>query len=232
MKNIVVAGATGLVGREVVSLLAGRRDVRVTALVRRPGSMPSSSSSLCERVFDYGSAEDLERLGTEIPCDVLVCALGTTLRKAGSPEAFRAVDLGIPSALIQRLARLPERPTFALVSAAGAGHPHGLYLNTKAEVERTLVDSGLPYVILRPSLLLGKREEFRLGERLLSGLVAPPYLFAAKLLAPQSRLVWRFAPIKASDVAKAIQWSCLENPFAGAGGKVLSGLGLHHPIML
>jgi uncharacterized protein YbjT (DUF2867 family) len=231
MKNVVVAGATGLVGREVLNLLGVRRDVGITALVRRAGSLGDSFSKAREQVFDYASPEDLERLGTEIPCDILVCALGTTLRKAGSPEAFRAVDLGIPSALIQRLARLPERPTFVLVSAAGAGHPRGLYLKTKAEAERVLVDSGLPYVILRPSLLLGEREEFRLGERVLSTLVAPPYLFAAKLLAPQSRLLWRYAPIQASEVAKAIQWSCLESPFAGAGGKVLSGLGLHHPIM-
>lgn len=231
MKNVVVAGATGLVGREVVRQLAERRDVEVTALVRRPGSLASLGARVKEAAFDFRSPASLERLGTEIPCDLCICALGTTLKKAGSPEAFREVDLGIPAALIERLAGLQPRPAFALVSAAGAGHPKGLYLNTKAELERILVDSGLPYLIVRPSLLLGSREEFRLGERLAALLLAPPYLFAAKLLAPQSRVLWRYAPIQASQVAKAILWTCLENPPAATGGRVLSGLNLHHPIM-
>ncbi len=230
MKQIVIAGATGLVGRELVRQLDERREVEFTALVRRPGTLRSLSGRVKEVVFDYHSDADLARLGTEIPCDLLFCAIGTTLKRAGSPEAFRDVDLGIPAALIHRLAQLPEKPHFALVSSAGANHPRGLYLETKAEAERVLVDSGLPYLILRPSLLLGPREEFRLAERLSAIFLARPYLAAAKLLAPQSRTIWRYAPIQAEQVAKAMIWTCLENP-PGTGGKVLSGLALHHPIM-
>ncbi|BDU77066.1 NAD(P)H-binding protein [Mesoterricola sediminis] len=230
MKQVVVAGSTGLVGREILKQLDGREDVEVTALVRRPGALGGLSGRIREAAFDFRSPADLARLGADIPCDLLVCAIGTTLRKAGSPEAFREVDLAIPQALVQRLAELEHRPTFALVSSAGANRPRGLYLQTKAEAERALVDSGLPYLIVRPSLLLGKREEFRLGERLAALFLARPYLFAAKLLAPQSRTLWRYAPIQASQVAKAILWTCLESP-QGPGGKVLSGLSLHHPIM-
>ncbi|HLO68805.1 MAG TPA: NAD(P)H-binding protein [Holophaga sp.] len=230
MKQVVVVGATGLVGREVIRQLDERGDVAVTALVRREGALSGLSSRAREIVFDCRAPEHLARLGMDIPCDLLVCAVGTTIGKAGSPEAFRAVDLEIPAALVRRLAELEHRPAFAFVSSAGANKPRGLYLQTKAEAERILVDSGLPYLIVRPSLLLGKREEFRLGERLAALFLARPYLFAAKLLAPQSRTLWRYAPIQASQVAKAILWTCLENP-TGPGGKVLSGLSLHHPIM-
>lgn len=230
MRRVVIAGATGLVGRELVRQLEERRDVEFTALVRRAGTLRALSGRVKEVVFDYRSRADLDRLGTEIPCDDLFCALGTTLKKAGSPDAFREVDLAFPSALIARLATLQPRPAFALVSSAGAGHPRGLYLETKAEVERVLVDSGLPYLIVRPSLLLGPREEFRLAERLGALLLARPYLAAARYLAPRSRTLWRFAPIQASQVAKAMIWTCLDTP-PGAGGRVLSGLALHHPIL-
>lgn len=230
MRNVVVAGATGLVGRELIRELEGRSDVSFTALVRRPGTLRSLSGRVKEVVFDYHSPADLDRLGAEIPCDLLFCALGTTLKRAGSPEAFREVDLAFPSALIRRLAALQPHPAFALVSSAGAASPKGLYLSTKAEAEKALVDSGLPYLIVRPSLLLGHREEFRLGERLAATLLARPYLFWAKLLAPTSKLLWRYAPIQASQVARSMIWACLENPPA-AGGRVLTGLALHHPIL-
>jgi uncharacterized protein YbjT (DUF2867 family) len=230
MRNVVIAGATGLVGRELVRQLEARKDVEFTALVRRAGTLRALSGRVKEVVFDYRSPADLERLGTEIPCDLLFCAVGTTLKKAGSPAAFREVDLAIPSALIARLAVLQPHPAFALVSSAGAGHPKGLYLETKAEVEKVLVASGLPYLIARPSLLLGDREEFRLAERLGSFLLAKPYLAAARYLAPRSAFIWRYAPIEASQVAKAMIWMSLDNPNA-TGTRVLSGLALHHPIL-
>jgi len=227
-RNVVVAGATGLVGRELIRLLERRADVSFTALVRRTGALRAESGRVREEVFDYGDPAAYARLGAEIPCDVLLCALGTTLGRAGSPEAFRAVDLGYPVALMRRLAELEPRPVFAAVSSVGADRPRGLYLKTKAEMEQALVDSGLPHVIVRPSLLLGARGEFRLGERLAAGLLARPYLFAARLLAPQSRLLWQYAPIQAERVAEALLRSCLDEP---AAGKVLSGLALHHPIL-
>jgi uncharacterized protein YbjT (DUF2867 family) len=230
MTNIVIAGATGLVGRELVRQLEERRDVDFTALVRRTGTFRAVSGRVKEVVFDYRDPADLERLGGAIPCDLMFCALGTTLKRAGSPEAFREVDLDYPAALIQRLASLDPRPAFALVSSLGADKPRGLYLGTKAEVEQVLVQSGLPYLILRPSLLLGQREEVRLGERLAATLLAQPFLLAAKLLAPRSPLLWSIAPIEASQVARTMIWCCLDRPMA-KGGQILSGLPLHHPIL-
>ena len=89
MRQVVIAGATGLVGRELVRQLAERRDVETTALVRRQGALKGFASRVREVVFDYRSSTELERLGAELPCDLLFCALGTTLKRAGSPEAFR-----------------------------------------------------------------------------------------------------------------------------------------------
>lgn len=230
LQHVVVAGATGLVGRALVRQLDARPEVSCTALVRRVGSLRGESGRVREVAFDYADPAAYERLGTEVPCDVLLCALGTTLKRAGSPEAFRQVDLGYPMAFMNRLARLEPHPTFGVVSSAGAGHPKGFYLKTKAEMEKALVDSGLPYVIVRPSLLMGDRAEFRLGERLVLALFGKPYLAAARMLAPQSKLVWRFAPIDASAVAAALLRTCLDEPPAGSG-RVLSGLTLHHPIL-
>ena len=229
-RHIVVAGATGLVGRELIRQLEARPGLAFTALVRRPGTLRAESGRVREEVFAFDDPASYQRLGTEIPCDVLLCALGTTLKRAGSVEAFRQVDLQYPLSLIRRLTELGTRPAFGVVSSAGTGHPRGLYLKTKAEMEKALVDSGLPYVIARPSLLLGEREEFRLGERLAATLVARPYLYVAKLLAPQSRLVWRYAPIHAAQVASALLRTCLDEPPAPCG-KILSGLALHHPIL-
>jgi uncharacterized protein YbjT (DUF2867 family) len=226
-----VAGATGLVGRELIRQLDLRPDVSCVALVRQSGRLRRESSRVREVMFDFEDPAAYERLGTEIPCDVLLCALGTTLRDAGSPEAFRKVDRDIPVRLMDRLAHGEGRPRFGVVSSAGAGRPHGLYLRTKADMEKHLLDSGLSYVIVRPSLLLGDRPRFRLGERLLATLLARPYLAAARLLAPQSRLLWRFAPVHASQVASALIRTCLDEP-PTQHGRVLSGLALHHPILL
>lgn len=231
LKNVVVAGATGMVGRELIRQLEARKEVEFTALVRRAGALRAESGRVKEIVFDFEDPAAYARLGTEIPCDVLFCALGTTLKHAGSPEAFRRVDRDYPLALMKRVAELEAHPLFGVVSSAGAGHPKGLYLTTKAEMEKGLVASGLPYVIVRPSFLLGDRPDFRLGERLFQTLLGKPYLFSAQLLAPQSKFLWRFAPIHASQVASALLRTCLDEPPATCG-RVLSGLALHHPILL
>ena len=229
-RHVVVAGATGLVGRELIRQLEARPDLAFTALVRRPGSLRAVSGRVREEGFAFDDPASYLRLGTEIPCDVLLCALGTTLKVAGSAEAFRKVDLDYPLALMRRMAELGTRPVCGVVSSAGTGHPRGLYLKTKAAMEKALVDSGLPYVIVRPSLLLGEREDFRLAEKLTASLLARPYLYVARFLAPQSRLVWRYAPIHASQVAAALLRTCLDEPPAPCG-KILSGLALHHPIL-
>jgi len=230
VKHVVIAGATGLIGRELTRQLHERSGVSFTALVRKTGILSNLSDRVQEVLFDFDDPASYARLGEEIPCDVLLCALGTTLKKVGSREAFRKVDLEYPRALMNRAASLEPMPVFGLVSSVGAAQPKGFYLQTKAEVEKALLDSGLPYVIVRPSLLLGDREEFRLGERLAAILLAKPYLALARTFAPHAPRVWKYAPIEASKVAEALLRVCVDEP-PYQQGRVLSGIALHHPIL-
>lgn len=230
VKQVVIAGATGLIGRELTRQLHDRPGVAFTALVRRTGILTNLSDRVQEVLFDFDDPASYARLGGEIPCDVLLCALGTTLKTAGSEAGFRKVDLEYPRALMERAATLEPKPVFGLVSSIGAAQPRGFYLQTKAEAEKALLDSGLSYVIVRPSLLLGDREEFRLGERLAAVLLAKPYLALARTFAPHAPQVWKYAPIEASKVAEALLRVCVDEP-PYQQGRVLSGIALHHPIL-
>jgi uncharacterized protein YbjT (DUF2867 family) len=170
--------------------------------MRRPGALPPGTGAR-ELVFDYDEAASYQRLGTEIPCDVLLCCLGTTMKNAGSPEAFLKVDRDYPLALLARAAALPRPPVFGLVSSVGADRARGVYLGAKAAVEKAVRESGLAAVIVRPSLLDGDRAEFRAAERI--GLAVGRPLFAL-LAAATGRAAWvgRFAPIAVSTVAAAL----------------------------
>jgi uncharacterized protein YbjT (DUF2867 family) len=196
-RHVIVAGATGLVGGELVRVLDARADVRVTALVRSvaPGRFPPRVS---EQIFDFES-ETSYRLLIERGFEALFCCLGTTRAKAGSDQAFRRVDRDYPLSLLGAAQRLPSPPVFGLVSSVGARTGGGLYLGTKAEVEAAVAASGLPYVIVRPSLLRGARSERRVGERVAIALARP-----LEVLAGRWGPAARYAPISASDVALAL----------------------------
>lgn len=185
MKNVVVAGATGLVGAEVVRLLQGRADVSVHALTRG----------------DF--AGDLTQLGTSVPCDVLISCLGTTIRKAGSQAAFRAVDHELPERLVKQLTTLPHKPGFALVSSVGASPRGNFYLRTKFETEELVRRSGLPYLIVRPSVLDGNRGESRPLEHLSLALMNP-LARALEAVVGRNALLGLYKPIPAAQVARTL----------------------------
>jgi uncharacterized protein YbjT (DUF2867 family) len=188
-RAVLLAGATGLVGRETLALFLAEPGVaRVTALVRRPLAPPPTSPRFAEAVVDF------DRLDATLPADsadVAVCCLGTTIKVAGSRERFRAVDFGLPLAFARAaLARGARR--FLLVSALGASATSRVFYNrVKGELEDAL--AALPFDglgIVRPSLLLGDRAEFRLGEA---------------LARPFARLVpGRYRPVHARAVAAAL----------------------------
>ncbi len=202
--ELVISGATGLVGRALCELLAARPDATVVALVRRAGTrLPAG---VTERVFDYEDLASYARLAATAP-RALFCCLGTTRAKAGSDDAFRRVDRDYPVRLIDALAKGSPSTRFGLVSSVGADAPRGLYLVTKAEVERALTASGLAHVIVRPSFLKGPREERRLGEML--GLATLGPVLAG--LGAVSKGMRRFAPIEGADVARALAHAVLES---------------------
>lgn len=167
----LVAGATGAVGRRLLERLLARGDgTRVIAIARRP---PDTSHARLEWL-----ASDLAGIPAALrghACTEAFCCLGTTMKRAGSRAAFRAVDLdGVTT--FARAARDSGAQFFGLVSAAGADPTaRNFYLRTKGEAESAVEALGFPSLaILQPGLLRGARDEFRAGEKL--GQVAAPLL--------------------------------------------------------
>ena len=188
-RSTVLVGATGLVGAECLKLLlADPAFERVVVLARRPLEGVRASPKLAAHVVDF---DHLEAHADLFTAGQLICCLGTTIGQAGSRERFRGVDYGIPMALAKLGAERGVRH-FLLVSALGANARSRVFYNrVKGELEEAL--SALSFrslSIVRPSLLLGERREFRLGEK-----VAQRFAF----LTPG-----KYAAIHARDVAAAL----------------------------
>jgi uncharacterized protein YbjT (DUF2867 family) len=161
--TVWLAGASGLVGRETLAaLLEDPGFGRVVAMVRRPFVTPHAK--LEERLVNFDTIEPALAGGQ---ADVAICCLGTTIKNAGSREQFRRVDHDYVIAFA-RAARTASAQHFLFVSALGANSDaRTFYSRVKGEVEEALTQLGFPALtIARPSLLLGERAEFRLGERL------------------------------------------------------------------
>jgi uncharacterized protein YbjT (DUF2867 family) len=187
--RVAVAGGTGLVGRATIQLLLATPAVEaVTALVRREWRDAPAHPRLSVAVIDF---ERPDASASLLRGDALVCALGTTMKQAGSEAAFRRVDHDYPAAL-GRVARAAGTEHYLLVSAVGADPGSRVFYNrVKGETEADIRKLGFPRItIARPSLLLGARAEFRLGEVLgrIAGILAPS----------------RWRPVHATQVAASL----------------------------
>ncbi|GAA3679720.1 MULTISPECIES: NAD-dependent epimerase/dehydratase family protein [Acetobacter] len=161
-KRVLLAGATGLIGRSVDAGLTRRSDIALTSL-KRSGS--SGSGQPID--FEYLCAEPETALRQVAPegVDVAISCLGTTIRAAGSQAAMYRVDHDYVLALAQGARALGARQ-FILVSSVGAGGS-GFYLRTKGTIERDITALDFARVdLMRPGMLLGKRTETRLLESL------------------------------------------------------------------
>jgi uncharacterized protein YbjT (DUF2867 family) len=192
-RRALLIGATGLVGRELLALLlADPGYPKVTVLAR---SIPSGHDPrlTLQRVT-------LDRLDqTEVPpADDAYCALGTTIRQAGSRTAFAAVDRdGVVA--FARLARRAGCRRFMLVSALGADPGSAFFYNRiKGEAEQAVGELGFDALhIAQPSLLLGRRSEARPAESLAK--------HAVRLLAPLMIGGLRpYRPVEAGTVASQL----------------------------
>ena len=193
-RTALIAGSTGLVGSELLAILLAEPDTsRVHSLVRRPSGI--DRSTLVEHVVDFDALPDVP---VPRPIDDVYCCLGTTMRVAGSRDAFRRVDHDYVVAL-GRLAVAGGARSFTVISSVGADESaRSFYLRVKGETERDLRSLGLPRLaILRPSLLLGNRREVRLGERAgeVALRIAGPALLGS---------LARYRPIHARTVARAM----------------------------
>lgn len=167
---VLLAGASGLVGSQVLQLaLAG--GWQVIAPSRRP--LAVSHNRLAVLVHPLEHAHQDEQLARRIaqaisaPLAGYICCLGTTIKTAGSREAFRAVDHDLVLALA-RIARANGAPRATLVSSAGAAASSAnFYLSVKGRTEEAIAGLGFARVdLLRPGLLIGARSEARAGEAL------------------------------------------------------------------
>lgn len=160
-KSALIAGASGLVGGELLHyLLDGDQYDKVVALVRKP--LGIKHPKLEEIIVDF---ENLFNYKDHFRVDDVFCCLGTTIKKAKSKEAMLRVDVDYPL-IIARVAKEMGAKQFLVISSIGA-NPNSFiwYTRMKGLLEEQLKEVGFHSLhILRPSLLLGKRAEFRLGE--------------------------------------------------------------------
>jgi len=193
-KTALLAGATGLIGSQLLPLLLdSERYSKVIVVGRR--SLPMLHPKLVQVVTEL---DHLEKVRLKLIADDVYCCLGTTMRQAGSKEAFYKVDF----LYVVKLAALAAgnfAAQFMVVSSLGADADSAIYYNrVKGEMENAVRQTPFRAIhIFRPSLLLGERATPRVGERLGAGLL--------KLVGPLLRGPLRtYRPIAADTVARAM----------------------------
>jgi uncharacterized protein YbjT (DUF2867 family) len=194
--SAVVIGATGLVGRECVKHLAACPEFeRITVVARHALPDDLQSPRLQAVLLDF---DRLDERPDVFRATHVFCALGTTIKQAGSRERFRQVDFSY-SLRVAELAMAAGARHFLLVSSVGASPAsRGFYLRVKGDLEGAIMSQGFPSVtVVRPSLLLGGRKEFRMGEEV------------------AMRLSWAFPrkyrAVHVRDVARALVNAALED---------------------
>jgi len=193
-KTALLIGASGLVGGHcLLYLLEETSYTKVTVLVRKP--LTVVHDKLDQHVIDFG---ELETHGEHLIAEDVHCCLGTTIKKAGTQEAFRKVDFDYPI----KLAALTQHcgaNQFLVISSLGADpHSRIFYNRVKGDMEEAIQKMQfMAFHVFRPSLLLGERKEYRTGEK-----VAAVAMAALKpaMIGP----LQKYRAIQARDVGKAM----------------------------
>lgn len=188
MKRALVVGGTGLIGRELIALLLADERYTVIALVRKP--LAIIHKRLIQVTFNFDHPDP-----TVVAADEIFCCLGTTIKVAGSKPAFYKVDFEYVLSVAQTGFSNGIKK-FALVSSMGANKNSGIFYNqTKGAIEEAVSRVGYESIfIFRPSILLGQRTEFRLGE-----MIGKVLMRSFDFLVPK-----KYKAIHASQVAKAM----------------------------
>ena len=193
-RNALIAGATGMVGASILKqLLDDNQYGKVIIVTRKP--IDVRHPKLIQKQIDFDSIESLK---LDSPIDDVFCALGTTIKTAGSQDAFYKVDYTYVVNLGKWCAA-NSVIRFMIVSAMGANEKSGIFYNhVKGEMEVAVSVLNIPQInIFRPSLLMGDRKEKRGGEKMAQTIMgALGFLFVGPLL--------KYKGIQADDVAKAM----------------------------
>jgi uncharacterized protein YbjT (DUF2867 family) len=194
MASVLVAGTTGLVGRVLISLLEADPAVAlVHALLRRAAVEVPHHPKLHLHLVDFHALPALP------PVDAAFCGLGTTIKIAGSKDAFREVDFDHVVS-VAKAAHAAGAKCFAVVSALGANAQSAVFYNrVKGEMEAAVARIGFDcLVILRPSLLIGDRSGLGQPTR-------PGEWIAQRVLEPLAPVLpTAVRPIPAATVARAM----------------------------
>lgn len=201
MKTALIAGSTGLVGHHLLRLLLQHPQYeRIISIGRR-------ETGITDKKLDELILADFEGIQDHVDAlkaDHVFCCLGTTMKQAGSREAFYRVDFTYPM-MLAKIALDNQSQLFSLISSIGADERSMFYYSrVKGKIESAVSDLGLHQVnIFRPSLLLGKRKKKRFGEDAGAAIskLFNPFLFK------------KYRAITAEDVARAIiSTSSVEKP--------------------
>jgi len=201
MKTALIAGATGLVGSELLQQIINESSYdKVHILVRK--EIEIKSDKVVQHIVNF---DELDKFEINDSINHIFCTLGTTIKKAKTKENFRKVDYDYVLALAKK-AKDWNAEKFLVVSSLGANAKSKIFYNrVKGEIEKALSELKLNHLfIFRPSLLMGNRKENRGGEKsaiAVYKIINP--LFIGKLK--------KYKGIQASQVAKAIMLTAIQN---------------------
>jgi uncharacterized protein YbjT (DUF2867 family) len=213
--DVLIAGSTGLIGSAFLNLIGDDPSTGKTiALARQENPAIADKPHIRQEIIDFANLGKYRHL---FSARTLVCALGTTIKKAGSKEKFRQVDYQLPMD-IATFASENGCKIFILISAIGANPDSSVFYNkVKGELERDIQKLSFKAVhIIRPSLLMGDREEFRLGEEIGKRLIQP-----FSFLVPD-----KFKPIHVDVIARKIKTLLKDDT---PGTHIYEGRQIHKP---
>lgn len=168
MKTALVFGATGQTGELLTDLLlADVRYENILLFVRKPkGKVHPKLKEI------HNPLTNITEIAPQITGGDVFCCLGTTIAKAGSQTAFKQVDYDLPVAIANAAAANGVKTMVTITAVGSDAQSRNFYLRTKGEAERDIAKAGIENtVFVRPSMLLGARKEFRLGEMMGKALV-------------------------------------------------------------
>lgn len=194
MKTALIIGSTGLIGSQLLNLLLDSNDyLKVITFVKRDTGI--KHPKLTQHIIDFDKPETYKEL---VVGDDFFCIIGTTIKKAGSKKAFRKVDFEYPRQFAAFALQNKVQKYFIISSLDADANSGNFYLKTKGEIQDFLKDCNFESVtVLQPSLLLGNRTEFRLGEKVGAFFMKTlSFLFFGNLK--------KYKPIESETVAKAL----------------------------
>jgi uncharacterized protein YbjT (DUF2867 family) len=194
VKTALIIGSTGLIGSELLNLLLDSKDyLKVITFVKRDTGI--KHPKLTQHIIDFDKPETYKEL---VLGDDFFCTIGTTIKKAGSKKAFRKVDFEYPRQFAAFALQNKVRQYLIISSLSADANSGNFYLKTKGEIQDFLKDCNFESVaVLQPSLLLGNRTEFRLGEKVGAFFMKTlSFLFLGNLK--------KYKPIEGKTVARAL----------------------------